>query len=127
MKGLATMISDIRVVCPLLAFAGSRTFDRVPFYVSTQPRGTGTMADVDNDVAVILGSYTALAAEEKRHFTAIQQLFNHFVWHGKVIQNDPKGVNRVLMVGQDVLSELEYPNCDFWIKKNIVPMYARVD
>lgn len=124
-KGLATMISDIRVVCPLLVLARSRS--DVPFYVSTQPRNNHIMADVDNDVAVILGTYTAITAEEKRHFTAIQQLFNHFIWHGKVVPNDPKGVQRVLMAGQDVLLESDYPNCDYWIKKNIVPLYQRVD
>ncbi|CAL1683272.1 unnamed protein product [Lasius platythorax] len=123
LKGLITMISDIRVVCPLLTLARMRT--NIPFYVATQPRRH--LADPDSDAAAILGTYAAVKPEEKRHVSAMQQLFNHYVWHGEVAQADPSGAKRVLVVGQDTLLEHDYPNCDFWIKNNIVPMYGRVD
>ncbi|XP_024940752.1 neurotactin isoform X2 [Cephus cinctus] len=122
-KGLLSLISDIRVICPLLTVA--RQQEHIPFYVVTQPRGE--LADPDSDAAAILGSYAARTPEEKRHVSAMQQLFNHYVWHGEVAQEDPKGAKRVLIVDQDILPETDYPNCDFWIKKNIVPNYAKVE
>ncbi|KAK2588802.1 hypothetical protein KPH14_001677 [Odynerus spinipes] len=122
-EGLVKMISDIRVVCPLMTVA--RMKSDIPFYVVTQPRGN--LADPDSDAAAILGSYAARTPEEKRHVSAMQQLFNHYVWHGEVAQTDPSGANRVLLVGQDTLLQHDYPNCDFWIQKDIVPLYGRVD
>ncbi|XP_071573531.1 neurotactin [Temnothorax nylanderi] len=124
LKGLVTMISDIRVVCPLLTLARMKT--NIPFYVATQPRRQH-LADPDSDAAAILGTYAAVTPEEKRHVSAMQQLFNHYVWHGEVAQADQSGAKRVLVVGQDTLLAKGYPNCDFWIEKNIVPMYGRVD
>lgn len=124
LKGLATMISDIRVVCPLLTLATMKT--NIPFYVATQPRRQH-LADPDSDAAAILGTYAAVTPEEKRHVSAMQQLFNHYVWHGEVAQADRSGAKRILVVGQDTLLAQSYSNCDFWISKNIVPMYGRVD
>ncbi|XP_028521443.1 neurotactin [Apis cerana] len=123
LRGLLSMISDIRVVCPLLTVARMKT--NIPFYVATQPRGQ--FADPDSDAAAILGSYAARTPAEKRHVSAMQQLFNHYVWHGEVAQTNSNGVKRVLIVGQDTLPERDYPNCDFWIEKNIVPSYGRID
>ncbi|EZA56832.1 Neurotactin [Ooceraea biroi] len=123
LKGLLTMISDIRVVCPLLTVARMR--NDVPFYIATQPRRY--LADPDSDAAAILGTYAAVTPAEKRHVSAMQQLFNHYVWHGEVAQADPSGAKRVLVVGQDTLLEQGHSNCDFWIEKDIVPMYGRVD
>ncbi|XP_046822767.1 neurotactin [Vespa crabro] len=122
-EGLVRMISDIRVVCPLMTVASMKS--NVPFYVATQPRGN--LADPDSDAAAILGTYAARTPEEKRHVSAMQQLFNHYVWHGEVAQADPSGANRVLIVSQDPLPQHDYPNCDFWIQKDIVPLYGRVD
>jgi len=123
LEGLVTMISDIRVVCPLLTVARMR--DNIPFYIATQPRGR--LADPDSDAAAILGSYAAVTPEEKRHVSAMQQLFNHYVWHGEVAQTDPSGAKRILVVGQDTLLEHDNSNCDFWIKNNIVPLFGWVD
>lgn len=123
MKGLATMISDIRVVCPLLTIANWKT--DIPFYVRTRPRGI--LADPDSDAAAILGSYTPRTVEEKRHVDAMQKLFNRFVWFGEVIQADPRGAKRILIVDQDIHTEKDYPHCDFWINKNIAPKYGRVE
>lgn len=128
--GLIGMISDIRVVCPLYNLT-SVLSRNISFYVATQARD-GYVVDVDSDVAAILGSYTLKTPAAKRHQSAIQQLFNQFVWHNRIIDaaslNNPDNRNRrVIVVGQDILPEYEYPNCDFWMKKNIVPKYARVD
>ncbi|XP_043521162.1 neurotactin [Frieseomelitta varia] len=123
LKGLLSMISDIRVICPLLTVARMKT--NIPFYVATQPRGQ--FADPDCDASAILGSYAARTPAEKRHVSAMQQLFNHYVWHDQVAQADPHGVKRVLIVGQDTLPDRDYPNCDFWIREDIVPSYGRVD
>ncbi|XP_012225841.1 neurotactin isoform X2 [Linepithema humile] len=123
LKGLVTMISDIRVVCPLLTLA--RSSNNIPFYVATQPRGR--LADPDSDAAAILGSYAAVTPAEKRHVSAMQQLFNQYVWNGEVVKVDPSGAKRILVVGQDTLLERDYPNCDYWINNNIVPMFGRAD
>lgn len=122
-KGLITMISDIRVVCPLLVNSNMNQF--IPFYVRTMPRGT--FADPDSDAAAILGSYTPRTVEEKRHIDAMQKLFNRFVWRGEVTKEDPKSTKRILIVDQDVLYAHDYPNCDFWIKANFAPKYGRKD
>ncbi|XP_031833044.1 neurotactin isoform X2 [Nomia melanderi] len=123
LKGLVSMISDIRVICPLLTVARMKT--NIPFYVATQPRGQ--FADPDSDAAAILGSFAARTPAEKRHVSAMQQLFNHYVWHGEVGQADSNGVKRVFIIGQDKLAQQDYPNCDVWIGENIVPSYGRVD
>ncbi|KAG5332087.1 NRT protein, partial [Acromyrmex charruanus] len=124
LKGLITMISDIRVVCPLLTLARMNT--NIPFYVATQPRRQH-LADPDSDATAILGTYGAVTPEEKRHVSAMQQLFNHYVWHNEVVQADRSGAKRVLIVGQDALLAQSYSSCDFWINKNIVPKCGRVD
>ncbi|XP_046489578.1 neurotactin [Neodiprion pinetum] len=126
LEGIATMISDIRVVCPLLTVALQQS--TIPFYVVTQPRGVAGLADVDSDAAAILGTYAARTSEEKRHVTAMQQFFNHYVWHGEVAQATSNlKSSKTFVVGQDVLPVQSYQNCDFWISKDIVPRYARAD
>ncbi|XP_031783230.1 neurotactin isoform X2 [Nasonia vitripennis] len=121
-KGLHTMISDIRVVCPLQILANSNA--DVYFYVSTFPRNV--VADVDSDAAAILGFFRAKTPEQKRHLQAIQQLFNHFVWHGEV-KEEVRGSNRFFIIDQDVLPATNYDHCDQWISANLVPQNGRVD
>ena len=115
------MISDIRVVCPLMTVATMKT--DIPFYISTFPRDV--VADADADAAAILGFFPNKTPEQKRHLQAIQQLFNHFVWHGEV--KDASSGNRILIVDQDVLPRGGYDNCKLWIDRGIVPNYGRVD
>lgn len=124
-QGLAAMISDIRTVCPLLTIARSRP--STPFYIVTQPGGESNVADVDSDISAILGRYEPKTPEQRRYVSAMQQLFYHYVWHGAVPQADPKNSFSILQVGQDVLPIKEYPNCDLWISKDVVPRYARQD
>lgn len=122
-QGLVSMISDIRTICPLLAIA--RLQPSVPFYVVTQTGGRLNLADVDTDVQAILGRYEPKTPEQRRYVSAIQQLFYHYVSHGEMKQFEVR--RRVFDIGQDALSQEDYPNCDYWIKKDIVPRYARLD
>lgn len=122
-QGLVSMISDIRTICPLLTIA--RVQPSVPFYVVTQTAGQLNLASVDDDVQAILGRYEPKTPEQRRYVSAIQQLFYHYVSHGEIKQFEVR--RRVLDIGQDALSVENYPNCDFWITRDIVPRYARLD
>lgn len=122
-QGLVQIVSDIRTVCPLLTIA--RAQPSVPFYVVTQTGGDLAIADVDADIQAILGRYEPKTFQQRRYASAIQQLFYHYVSHGELKQYETR--KRVLDVGQDALSVEDYPNCDFWIKNDIVPRYARID
>lgn len=122
-KGLTSMISDIRTVCPLLAITSQMY--KVPFYIVTQTRGEQDLADVDSDIEAILGRYEPKTPEQRRYFSAMQGLFYHYVWHGKIEQNMIG--KKVLIVGQDVLPNATYSHCAFWINKNIVLPYAALD
>ncbi|CAH1370476.1 unnamed protein product [Tenebrio molitor] len=122
-KGLSAMISDIRTVCPLMVVASQ--MPEVPFYVVTQTRGEPDLADVDSDVDAILGRYEPKTPEHKRYFSAMQGLFYHYVWLGKVEQGDV--TKKLLLVGQDVLSNATYSHCAFWISKGVVLPYAALD
>lgn len=119
------MVSDIRVVCPLLAISTQQK--GVPFYVVTQTRGEQNISDVDSDVDAILGRYEPKTPEQRRYLTAIQQLFYHYVWHGEVLPTEDIRSNKVLIVGQDVLPSTNYNHCNFWIKNDFVPKYAQMD
>ncbi|KAL3266643.1 hypothetical protein HHI36_010806 [Cryptolaemus montrouzieri] len=122
-KGLSTMISDIRIVCPL--FAISSQMRRVPLYVVTQTRGEQNLADIESDVDAILGRYEPKTPEQRRYVSAMQGLFYHFVWHGKIEQQNMG--HEVLIVGQDVLPNSTYSQCAYWINKNIVLTHAALD
>lgn len=122
-QGLVQMISDIRTVCPLLTIARSQP--SVPFYVVTRTGGDLKIADVDADIQAILGRYEPKTYEQRRYAQAISQLFNHYVAHGEFRQYDP--LRRVLVIDQDALPYENYPNCNFWIGKDIVPRYGRID
>ncbi|XP_011297969.1 neurotactin [Fopius arisanus] len=137
LHGLATVVSEIRVLCPIYNFTNLVPASNISFYIATQPRW-GQLADADSDVAAILGSYTLRTPEEKRHQSAIQQLFNQFVWHDRIIDaakeiwgynhhNYTSNARKIIVVGQDILPQYGYSNCDYWIEKNLVPKYARID
>lgn len=122
-QGLVQIISDIRTVCPLLTIA--RAQPSVPFYVVTRTGGDLEISDVDDDIQTILGRYEPKTYEQRRYTQAVQQLFYHYVAHGEFKQYEPR--KRVLIIDQDALPNDDYPNCDFWIKKDVVPRYSRVD
>lgn len=119
--GLVSMISDIRTICPLLTMA--RAQHMIPFYVVTQVgNGEIPLATVDDDVQAILGRYEPKTPEQRRYVSAIQQLFYHYVSHGEMKQFDTR--RPVFDIGQDALSVVDYPNCDYWISKDVVPRYG---
>ncbi|XP_037934475.1 neurotactin [Teleopsis dalmanni] len=122
-RGLVSLITDIRTVCPLLVNARLQT--SVPFYVVVQGGGEDKLAKVDSDVLAILGRYEPHTVEQRRFVSSMQQLFYYYIAHGIVPQYDPR--RPVINVGQDSLSQEDHPNCNFWISNDIVPRYARVD
>lgn len=124
-EGLVAIISDIRTICPLLTIA--RQQPTAPFYVVTQTdtKSGFALAEDDVDIQGILSRYEPHTVEQRRYVSAIQQLFYHFVSHGIMEQYKP--TQKVLIVGQDPLPQSDYSNCDFWISKDFVPRYAKID
>lgn len=122
-QGLVSMISDIRTICPLLTIAQLQP--SVPFYVVRQPAGELNIADVDADIQAILGRYEPKTPEQRRYVSSIQQLFYHYVSHGEMKQYEPS--RRILEIIQDPLPVQKYKNCEFWITKDVVPRYSRLD
>lgn len=121
-QGLLQMISDIRIVCPLLVLARSQ--QNLPFYIVTQTTGDLKVADVDSDVQAILGRYTSETPEKRRYIDAMRQLFYYYVSHGKILSYSSQ--NSILNIDQDIMPRADSPNCDFWIEKQFVPHYATV-
>lgn len=121
-QGLVAMISDIRTVCPLMTI--SQKLLTSQFYVVTQTGGELGIANVDSDIQAILGRYEPKTPEQRRYVSAIQQLFYHYVSHGEIKSELRR---KLLDIGQDALPTYNSENCDFWIKNDIVPRYARLD
>ena len=124
-QGLVAMISDIRTVCPLLTMARQQL--TAPFYVVTQTKNEINLADVDADVQAILGRYEPKTNEQKRYVSSMQQIFYHYVANGEIKQYEPR--RPVLNVGgdQNAITSEDYSHCNFWISKDIVPRYQRID
>ncbi|XP_014207616.1 neurotactin [Copidosoma floridanum] len=118
---LHMMISDVRVVCPLMLLAKIRT--DVPFYISNFTNNVNLT--VDSDAGAILGFFPNVTPQQKRHLQAIQALFFHFVGNREIPQAN--NANRILTIDQDVNAQVDYENCNLWIKKDLSPFYARVD
>ncbi|CRL04436.1 CLUMA_CG017521, isoform A [Clunio marinus] len=121
-QGVISMISDIRVVCPLLVLARSQK--NLPFYIVSQTQGELNIADVDSDIQAILGRYTSSSPQKHRFADEIRKLFDYYVSHGKVINYSPTSF--VLNIEQDAIPQSDYPNCNFWIKNQMVPHFAAV-
>lgn len=126
-KGLVTMVSDIRTVCPL--FAISTQMQDVPFYVVTQPRGEHDLADIDSDIDAILGRYETKTPDQRRYVSEMQNLFYHFVWHDSrsIVFNLQAKQKKVLLIDQGISFSANFSHCDFWINNNIVLPYAGLD
>ncbi|XP_075212834.1 neurotactin [Lycorma delicatula] len=123
-SGLAAMISDIRTVCPLFHLATQ--IPNTGFYVVTQPYNE--LAEMGVDIKAILGSYRAKSPEQRRFVIAMQQMFYRFVAFGKFdAARSDSNKDHIILVGQDPHKAVEYPNCDFWISKDVVPRYGRAD
>lgn len=124
-ESLVTIISDIRTICPLLTIA--RQQPTAPFYVVTQTdtKSGHALAEDDADIQGILSRYEPHTVEQRRYVSTIQQLFYHYVSHGTMEQYNQS--QRVLNVGQDPLPQDDYSHCNFWISKDFVPRYAKID
>lgn len=122
LKGLTSLITDIRITCPLFTIISK--IPGVPFYVAIQPRGAQNVADVDADIEAILGKYEPTTPQQTRYVSAIQDLFYSYVWHGK-IEQEMFGM-RVLLVGPDLLPNSTYSHCAFWVGQNVLT-YGMLD
>ena len=116
--GLISLISDIRIVCPLLVQA--RSHPNIAFYVVTQSEDD--IADINTDVEAILGRYKSDTPEKRRYLETMRQLFYYFISHGKL--NHYSTTNSILDIQQDVIPKSNLPNCDFWIRNDMVPHFA---
>jgi hypothetical protein len=130
-----TMLTDIRTVCPLqeLAATASHNFvDNVYSYVVTQRRSTedaGKVADSTADLAAIFGTYEPKNAEERKFVSAMEQTFYTFVRTGALpIPNRDLRSGMYLISGDHKASVTvkEYPNCDFWKARGLVPQHANL-
>lgn len=126
-EALVAIISDIRTICPLLTIA--RKQKTAPFYVVTQTdtKSGFALAEDDADIQGILSRYEPHTVEQRRYVSTIQQLFYHFVSHGTMEQYKPEQKQKVLNVGQDPLPQNDYSHCNYWISKDFVPRYAKID
>ncbi|XP_068081250.1 neurotactin-like [Anabrus simplex] len=123
--GLASMISDIRTVGPLLSMSRQLQNTESTFYVATEPQGTQRIADVHVDAEVFMRRYKHMSTEERRFNSAMEKLCYRFVYFEEIRKDvEP---NTVLLIGQDTNPSIKYPNCDLWFMYDIVPRYARVD
>ncbi|XP_052126201.1 neurotactin isoform X2 [Frankliniella occidentalis] len=130
--GLAAIVSDIRTVCPLNVLATK--MPSAYFYVTTFPISVSKsddelqyqepLAELGIDVAAIMGRVEGATPEERRYITAMQQLFYQFVRFGELHHSSDSYTGRILVVDQDTLPKVEYPNCNFWIQKDVVPRFG---
>lgn len=114
------MISDIRIICPLLVQARSQS--NIVFYVVTQTQGEDQVADVDSDIQAILGRYSTTSPEKRRYHETMLHLFYYFVYNRKVYQYNSQ--NTILDIQQDITPKSNYSHCDFWIANQFVPNFA---
>ena len=148
----ASMISDIRTICPLqelASYVNSKFTADVYSYVATQKRSSGPLegkinpkisknpiypnftisgiADSTIDISAILGTYQAETEDEKAFVSNMQKLFASFVTNG----NLPEEINMnhgMYVVDKEVNTQRSYPHCDFWKNAlDIVPTYAALD
>ena len=147
----ASMISDIRTICPLqelASYVNSKFTADVYSYVATQKRSSGPLegkqtpknikkpnltctisgiADSTIDISAILGTYQAETEDEKAFVSNMQKLFASFVTNG----NLPEMINMnhgMYVVDKEVNTQRSYPHCIFWKDAlDIVPTYAALD
>lgn len=128
----ASLLSDVRTICPLYYAALERADPYVPlpvyFYVATQRKltGMGYVAEAHADISAILGTYTIETREEEKFVKNMEKLFYEFVEKGQI--PEAQDVTRsILKVGESIQKIFTYPNCDFWQEHQFYPNYSRVD
>ena len=128
----ATMVSDLRTVCPLQSLASyiSDYNGNVYSYVATQKRANklGGITDATSDVAAIFGVYTPANDDEASFVRNMQDMFYLFVKEGKLPHGDSNAKSGVYTVDKSVVTHRSYQNCDFWLGLgDIVPNYGKMN
>eukprot|EP00093_Oithona_nana_P003152 03152.XXX_10690_3064_1 [CDS] Oithona nana genome sequencing. len=129
----ASMISDIRTICPLQELAdyvNSNFIADVYSYVATQKRSSGPLegiADSTIDISAILGTYQAETEDEKAFVSNMQKLFASFVTNGNLPEENDMNLG-MYVVDKEINTQRSYPHCNFWKDAlDIVPTYAALD
>lgn len=117
-QAYASMVSDLRMICPLLETAqvASRNFvANVYAYVVTQPRTSdlGDIADRTMDIEAIFGLLNTNDASVKKFSKNMQDMFYQFVREGTLPQNKDLTVG-MYEVGEKITTQTDYPSCEFW-------------
>ncbi|XP_037071517.1 neurotactin-like [Pollicipes pollicipes] len=128
---IATMVSDVRTVCPLLAAArqaSSHFTNRVYFYLAAQKRlgSTGYIADSRSDIEAILGVYRPATAEQRRFVDNMQSMFYRFVREGRLPLDATAG-SKMYVVDDGIGTVDGHPSCRLWDQSGLYPQYARRD
>ena len=148
----ATMLTDIRTICPLQELAShlSENFaSKIYSYVATQKRTKlGLIADSTSDIEAIFDMYkiddkyqslakeneaemiagAKMAAEQSTFVQNMQDMFYTFVKTGELPQGNRDMSQGMYTVNVDVSTQRSYPNCDYWKSAmKIVPKFANLD
>lgn len=129
----ASMISDIRTICPmqdLAQYVNENFVAEVFSYVATQPRSSETLggiADKTIDISAILGTYQTEDAAELQFISHMQNMFYTYVNTGKLPLAKDLTLG-IYVVNDELATQRNYPICDFWKEaQDIVPNYAALD
>ena len=122
----ASMVSDIRTVCPVQELADyvSKNFlSDIYSYVATHKRNG--IADSTVDIGAIFGKYHDEA--DAAFVTNMQNAFFTFVKTGKMPQDKDLTLG-MYTIDAEITAQRVYPKCDFWKNaQSIVPNYANLD
>ncbi|XP_043237456.1 neurotactin-like [Amphibalanus amphitrite] len=129
---IATMVSDVRTVCPLYAAArraAGHFTNRAYFYLAAQKRHgeTGFIADARSDIEAILGVYRAETIEQRKFVDNMQHMFYKFVREGR-LPLDASAADKVYVVDDGIGTVSSHRSCDdLWNSSGLYPQYARRD
>ena len=129
----ATMLSDIRTVCPiqhLAAYVSNNFVADIFSYVATQKRSSrlGGIADSTSDISAIFGVYETANADEADFAKNMQDMFYGYVKDGKLPHGNTDLTRGMYTIDKTITTQKNYPTCDFWQRaQNIVPNYGNLD
>ncbi|TRY73621.1 hypothetical protein TCAL_09914 [Tigriopus californicus] len=127
-QAYASMVSDLRMICPLLETAqvASRNFvANVYAYVVTQPRTSdlGDVADRTLDIEAIFGLLNTNDASVRKFSKNMQDMFYQFVRDGTLPQNKDLTVG-MYEVSEKISTQTNYPSCEFWRSVGMVTSHV---
>ena len=129
----ASMLSDIRTVCPiqhLAAYVSNNFVADIYSYVATQKRveRLGGIADKTSDISAIFGVYEPSNDDEASFVKNMQDLFYGYVKEGKLPHGNTDLTRGMYKVEKSISTQRNYPTCDFWQRaQDIVPNYGSMD